>query len=66
MAVTRKIVAQFGGVPHIWQRNYYEHILRDEADHDRIRLYIEANPANWMKDDENPDPNDQTSISAER
>ena len=53
MAVTRKIIQQFGGAPHIWQRNYYEHIIRDEADHNRIRLYIESNPFHWMEDDEN-------------
>jgi REP-associated tyrosine transposase len=54
MSVTRKIVQQQGGVPHIWQRNYYEHIIRDEADHNRIHLYIESNPVHWVNDDENP------------
>jgi putative transposase len=38
----------------LWQRNYYEHIIRDEADWDRIRRYIEANPMNWDEDEENP------------
>jgi putative transposase len=52
-SVTRKIVQQQGGVPRIWQRNYYEHIIRDEAEHNRIRLYIETNPINWLKDEEN-------------
>ncbi len=33
----------------LWQRNYYEHIIRDEKDLDRIRNYIQANPANWKK-----------------
>jgi REP element-mobilizing transposase RayT len=31
----------------IWQRNYYDHIIRHDASLDRIRHYIEANPANW-------------------
>lgn len=31
----------------IWQRNYYEHIIRDAADRDRVRAYIAANPARW-------------------
>jgi putative transposase len=53
-AVTRTIVREFGGVPHIWQRNYYEHIIRDEDDWNRIHLYIEANVANWAEDAENP------------
>ena len=39
-------------IKKIWQRNYYEHIIRDENDLDRIRYYIEQNPANWGKDKE--------------
>lgn len=34
----------------IWQRNYYDHIVRDAADHDRITKYIADNPANWERD----------------
>jgi len=37
-----------------WQRNYYEHIVRDEDDLERIRLYIAANPSRWHEDPENP------------
>jgi len=40
------------GTP-VWQRNYYEHIIRDEDDFQRIQFYIENNPANWNSDDEN-------------
>lgn len=41
--------------PHIhfeklWQRNYYEHIIRDDVDLNRIRKYIHNNPSNWTKD----------------
>ena len=32
-----------------WQRNYYEHIVRDEKDLNRIRRYIAANPRRWRK-----------------
>jgi REP element-mobilizing transposase RayT len=39
----------------VWQRNYYEHVVRDDADLDRLREYIAANPARWLEDDENPD-----------
>jgi len=39
----------------LWQRNYYEHIIRNEASLDRIRLYIMNNPASWMLDRENPE-----------
>ena len=38
----------------LWQRNYYEHIIRDEDDLDRIRGYIFDNPAQWESDHENP------------
>ena len=38
----------------VWQRNYYEHIVRDEKSLDAIREYIANNPANWMCDRENP------------
>jgi putative transposase len=38
----------------IWQRNYYEHIIRDEPDLTRVRRYIEENPLRWDFDQENP------------
>jgi len=34
----------------VWQRNYYEHIIRNEDDLNRIRKYIHNNPSNWTKD----------------
>ncbi len=37
-----------------WQRNYYEHIVRDEDDLFRIRQYIEDNPLEWDSDEYNP------------
>jgi len=41
------------GVP-VWQRNYYEHIVRDEIGVSRIRQYILENPVHWIEDRENP------------
>lgn len=38
----------------LWQRNYYEHVIRDEKDLNRIRDYIQSNPMNWDEDEENP------------
>jgi len=38
----------------IWQRAYYEHIVRDEQDLARIRAYIQENPLRWALDEENP------------
>ena len=37
------------GTP-IWQRGYYERIIRDGGEHDRIAQYIAENPANWKGD----------------
>ena len=37
-----------------WQRNYYEHVIRDEESLNRIRKYITDNPARWGFDPENP------------
>ena len=34
----------------VWQRNYYEHIIRDEKDLNRIRNYIINNPGKWQDD----------------
>ncbi len=38
----------------LWQRNYYEHIIRDESSLHRIRQYIVENPMRWAFDRENP------------
>jgi putative transposase len=35
----------------IWQRNYYEHIIRNEISFHKISEYIINNPKNWNKDD---------------
>jgi REP element-mobilizing transposase RayT len=37
----------------VWQRNYYEHIIRDEKSLENIRNYIINNPAKWQDDDYN-------------
>ncbi len=34
----------------LWQRNYWEHIIRNEQELHRIRQYIEKNPAQWEND----------------
>ena len=41
------------GTP-FWQRNYYEHVIRNESALDRIRQYIVDNPTRWPEDPENP------------
>ena len=39
-----------GNLGNIWQRNYYEHIIRNEQSYYRISEYILNNPKNWDKD----------------
>ena len=34
----------------IWQRSYYDHIIRSEKDYNQIAQYIEENPAKWCDD----------------
>ncbi len=38
----------------VWQRNYYEHIIRNEDELTRARQYIINNPLKWELDEENP------------
>jgi REP element-mobilizing transposase RayT len=39
----------------LWQRNYYEHIIRDDKELQAIREYIRYNPLKWDEDKENPE-----------
>jgi len=50
-------VNELRGTPgkSLWQRNYYEHVIRSEKELNRIREYIENNPLRWHIDRENPD-----------
>jgi len=41
----------------VWQRNYYEHIIRTDDALARIRDYIQSNPQRWADDQENPSRN---------
>ncbi len=38
----------------LWQRNYFERVIRDEDELNRIREYIIYNPVKWAKDEDNP------------
>lgn len=40
---------------HVWQRNYYERVIRDEHELNCVREYIRDNPLKWEFDRENPD-----------
>jgi REP element-mobilizing transposase RayT len=39
----------------LWQRNYYEHVIRNENELTLIREYIQMNPGKWAYDKENPE-----------
>ena len=55
-SVTKRIneLRETPGAP-VWQRNYYERVIRDERELHRIRRYIVDNPERWAQDAENPD-----------
>lgn len=51
--VTRQ--ARVGGFDFDWQPRYHDRIVRNDDELNRIRQYIENNPANWHHDHNNPD-----------
>jgi putative transposase len=55
-AATTKQVNLFRETPGVpfWQRNYWEHVIRDDADLARLRAYIEGNPGKWAEDKYHP------------
>lgn len=55
-ASTKRINAERGlsGTP-VWQRNYHDHVIRDDDAYARIYNYILTNPVRWELDRENPD-----------
>ena len=52
IAVNRALA---GAGKRLWQEDYYEHIIRDVAELEKIRDYIVHNPARWHDDSENFD-----------
>ncbi len=43
------------GIENIWQRGYYDRIVRNETEFNAIQAYIQQNPARWMEDRNNID-----------
>jgi putative transposase len=59
-AATKQIMRSIPTPPsRIWQRNYYEHIIRNPDELSRIREYIRNNPIQWVMDHENSPFNNQ-------
>jgi REP element-mobilizing transposase RayT len=48
-----------------WQRNYYEHIIRNQRELDAIRHYIRCNPIQWDLDRDNPNNSRSLQFPAE-
>ena len=55
--ISTKRINQLRDMPgtRFWQRNYWEHIIRDERSLNHIREYIQNNPGRWMEDELHPD-----------
>ena len=53
-AVTRRGRVEAGHLGPVWQRNYYEHIIRNDQEYLRARDYIARNAESWEIDKENP------------
>jgi putative transposase len=55
-SATMKLINDARGTrgAHVWQRNYYERVIRDDRELDAIREYIAQNPLNWMDDENRP------------
>ena len=51
-----RIIAQLKGIvskrcgKSVWQKGYYDHIIRDAQDFQRIWQYIDTNPVKWLED----------------
>jgi len=50
----------------LWQRNYYEHVIRNEDNLRQIREYIINNPLKWELDEDNPGNRDKNLIICPR
>lgn len=53
-SIVTKQIRKFGIEYFSWQRNYWERIIRNKNELNKIRKYIRDNPINWETDDNNP------------
>jgi REP element-mobilizing transposase RayT len=53
-AASSRVIRKAGVTDFAWQTDYYDHIVRNQGELERIREYIAANPARWAEDPENP------------
>ncbi len=50
ISTLKRFTNRAAGIP-LWQRSYYDHVIRNEADYLRIWQYIDTNPAKWTEDE---------------
>ena len=52
--VSTKHINEHRGIPYapVWQRNYYEHVIRSQREFEIMREYIATNPLRWVTDPE--------------
>ena len=67
-SIVTKRINTLRGTPgaSVWQRNYYEHIIRTERALNMIRRYIVENPLRWHIDRYNPNATDADPIAREQ
>jgi len=53
-AVARRVGQRRGCPTKVWQPRFYDRIIRDENELNRVRRYIIENPINWPNDEHNP------------
>jgi len=54
-AVTLRARRELGWIGEIWQRNYFERVVRDGQEFSDASRYISENPTKWEWDRENPE-----------
>ena len=50
MNASKEIRARYGDVT-VWQRGFYDHVIRNREDYDKIINYIDENPVRWNLDE---------------
>ncbi|MBR2333931.1 MAG: hypothetical protein IKA59_01140, partial [Clostridia bacterium] len=47
--ISKEICSKFGK-QNVWQRGFYDHVIRNQQDYDEITKYIQENPYKWNLD----------------
>lgn len=59
----RRINDMLGRSGAVWQRNYYERVVRNDRELQAIREYVLSNPAKWEFDRENPERRSEKTLA---